>query len=196
MIKKSILLLFIVLVSITAKAQTADAVFDQYLDFNYARLKQENQNAQALGEKILPNAALLPAKSRISFYNGLAKLYEDAGQTDKAISYYEIVNKAEPDFYVAHRALGYLYLLPAAGVFTKLNAATDKATKNTLSTQYNALVRKALPHLEKAQACDPSDETLTVIKTLYANINDKAGLKTLNSKLAAMSKNCIEILSE
>lgn len=196
MLKKTALLFWIMVASTIAHAQTADAVFDQYLDFNYARLKQENQNALTLGEKILPNAALLPAKSRIGFYNGLAKIYEDAGQVDKAIGYYEIVEKAEPDFYVVHRALGYLYLTPANDLFAKLNATTDKATKNALTTQYNALVRKALPHLEKAQACDPSDETLSLIKSLYTNMKDGAVLKGLDGRLKALGKNCLDILSD
>jgi len=53
-----------------------------------------------------------------------------------------------------------------------------------------------LPHLEKAQACDPSDETLAIIKTLYKNINDTEGLNKLNDRLKLLSQNCIDVLED
>jgi tetratricopeptide (TPR) repeat protein len=186
--KKTILLLFILCSSFLAKAQTADEVYDKYLDFNAKRL-EDNDITDALkaGEAILPNVGKLPPKSRIAFYNGLAKLYEDNSQSVEAIPLYEMVAAAEPNFYVVHRALGYLYVKAANELLEKTNKVTD---------QYKAAVLKALPHLEKAQACDPSDETLTLIKSLYTNIHDDAGLNSLSSRLKALSQNCIDILTE
>lgn len=197
MLKKTLILLFVLCFSILAKAQTADQIYDQYLDFNLDRLHGDVAVALKLGETILPNTDKLPAKSRISFYNGLAKLYEDNKQADKAIKYYEIVAAAEPDFYVVNRALGYLYLLPTDELYKKSQAAKgDAAAANQLAAMYKAAILKALPHLEKAQACDPSDETLALIKTLYTNIHDDAGLQQLNTRLTALSKHCIDVLSE
>ncbi|MDB4926931.1 hypothetical protein [Mucilaginibacter sp.] len=178
--KKILLILFIICFCSLAKAQTADAVYDQYLDYNLDRLHGDMAIALKLGESILPNAGKLPAKARISFYNSMAKLYED-NQPDKAIIYYEMVTAAEPNYYVAHRALGYLYA-----------AKADKA----IGDLYKAAALKALPNLEKAQACDPSAETLALIKLMYTNIHDEQGLKALNTRLAALSKNCLDILSE
>jgi hypothetical protein len=192
--KKTLLLLLISCLTHLAKAQTADAVYEQYLDFNLATLQGDLPKSLKLGENILPNAAKLPAKSQISFYNRIAKVYEDSNQPDKAIPYYEIVAAAEPDFYVVHRALGYLYLAPAKQLYEKLQAATNN--KAELTDQYKKAVLKALPHLEKAQACDPSDETLALIKTLYTSIKDAPGLQSLNTRLAGLGKNCLTILSE
>jgi hypothetical protein len=45
-------------------------------------------------------------------------------------------------------------------------------------------IKKALPHLEKAQACDPDDQTLNLIKLLYRNIKDQHGIDTLPARLA------------
>ena len=195
--KKTILILLILSLTHLAKAQTADAVYDQYMNFNLARLHGDLPKSLKLGEAILPNAAQLPAKSRISFYNGIAKVYEDSNQPDKAVPYYELVAAAEPNFYVAHRALGYLYLIPAKQLNEKLQAATPgTADWQQLFEQYKKAVLKALPHLEKAQACDPSDETLALIKFLYKNINDTAALQSLNGRLAALAKNCVDILRE
>src|ERR1700749_4498487 len=108
MLKRCILLLLFISGYVTAKAQSADAVYNQYLDFNLARFQGEQEKTLELGEDILPNADKLPEKARVNFYFGVGKMYEDNEQPDKAITYYEIVAKAMPDYYVVHRALGYL----------------------------------------------------------------------------------------
>jgi len=191
--KKIFLILIILCISSLAKAQTADDVYNLYLDFNLKRFEGDAEKALQIGENILPNADKLPAKSQVMFYNGIAKLYEDDEQSVEAIPLYEKVAAAQPDYYVAHRALGYLYLKHADELYTKLQAAPgDKE----IAAAYKATVLKALPHLEKAQACDPSDETLALIKTLYTNIHDDADLQSLNARLKALSKSCLDILSE
>jgi tetratricopeptide (TPR) repeat protein len=194
MLKHIILLLLIVVLNVSVKAQSADSVYNRYLDFNLARLQGNSTGALSIGESLLANANKLPAKSQISFYNGIAKVYEDYHQNEKAIRYYEIVAAAVPDYYVAHRALGYLYVLQADELYKKLKAETGD--KTALNTSYQNAVRKALPHLEKAQACDPSDETLKLIQMLYTNISDNAALQTLSKRLEVLNKNCMDILSD
>ena len=109
---RSLFLLFVTLnIAGFTRAQTkADAVYDKYLDFNLKRFEGKADDALKIGEDLLTDADQLPAKSRISFFNGLAKLYEDDSQSAEAIPLYEKVVTAQPDYYVAHRALGYLYL--------------------------------------------------------------------------------------
>jgi tetratricopeptide (TPR) repeat protein len=150
-----------------------------------------------LGENLLPNADKLPEKARINFYFSVGKMYEDNDQYKKALPYYEKVAAAVPDYYVVHRALGYLYLENVKEIEGKLNASANDTTLNKqLTIAYNNAVRKALPHLEKAQACDPSDETLAIIKMLYKNIKDAKGLSTLDVHLKELGKNCVDILSD
>ncbi|MDR6945000.1 tetratricopeptide (TPR) repeat protein [Mucilaginibacter pocheonensis] len=186
MVKKAFLIVFILATSVLTYAQTADEVYNKYADFNLAMLQNEHDKALDLGEQILPDSVKLPPKTRVSFYNGIAKLYEEDAQSIKAIAYYNRVVAAQPNYYVAHRALGYLYIKDIA----------VKATDMPVDTTYNAKVKRALPHLEKAQACDPSDDTLTLIKTLYKNIKDQQGLDTLPARLNQLQKNCIDILSD
>ncbi|MFD2145645.1 hypothetical protein [Mucilaginibacter antarcticus] len=143
------------------------------------------------GEKILKLTDKLPAKSRTSFYNGLAKLYEDDNQSVEAIPLYEKVAVAEPNYYVVHRALGYLYVKTADVWYAKLSSGGTEAFNS-----YKAAVQKALPHLEKAQACDPSDETLALIKKLYTDIKDDTALKSLQTRIGTLGKKCVDILSE
>jgi tetratricopeptide (TPR) repeat protein len=197
MSRKIFLLVFIIFAAVSAKAQTADEIYNQYLDFNLARLQGEQDKASDLGEKLLPNAEKLPEKARTNFYFSIGKIYEDNNQLQKARVYYEKVAAAAPDYYVVHRALGYIYLDDVKIIEKKLNASVnDQALNVQLTKDYNNTVKKALPHLEKAQACDPSDETLTIIKLLYKNMHDPHGAITLDSRLKELSKNCIDILSD
>lgn len=196
MLKKIFLLLIPVLTSIAVYAQSADSVYNKYLDFNLARFQGETERTRELGESLLPLAEKLPAKAKINFYFAIGKAYEDNAQPAKALIYYEKVAAAQPDYYVVHRGLGYIYLEQAAMIRNQLHAANDPALIKKLTEEYAATARKALPHLEKAQACDPSDETLDQIKTLYKNLNDTEALNTLHTRLKALSAHCVDILED
>jgi hypothetical protein len=197
MFKKIYLLVAVIFIGFAAKAQSADSVYNQYLDFNLARFQGEQDKMLELGENLLPVADKLPEKARTNFYFAVGKMYEDDNQPAKAIPYYEKVTIAVPDYYVAHRALGYLYLDKAKRIEKQLSAAAgDDKTVSQLTIAYNNVVKQALPQLEKAQACDPSDETLTIIKLLYKNIKDTDGANSLDARLKKLSTNCIDILSD
>jgi len=103
-----------------------------------------------------------------------------------AIMYYNRVVAAQPNYYVAHRALGYLYIKDISG---------KPANEVVVDAAYIDKIKKALPHLEKAQACDPDDQTLNLIKLLYRNIKDQHGIDTLPARLAQLKKNCEDLLS-
>jgi len=185
MLKKTFLIIIIIITGKLSHAQTADEVYEKYTDFNLAMLQNEHDKALDLGQQILPDSAKLSPKVRVSFYNGIAKLYEDDSQSIKAIEYYNRVAAAQPNYYVAHRALGYLYIKDISG---------KPANQVIVDAAYIAKIKKALPHLEKAQACDPDDQTLSLIKLLYRNIKDEKGLNSLPERLNLLKKNCIDIL--
>jgi hypothetical protein len=191
-------LLFFLLLSITVScAQKKESVYDRYLDYNLARFERRSAQAFEMGKDLLDSAGNLPANTRIAFYNSMAKLYEDNNQPDNAIFYDEKVVVAAPDYYVAQRALGYLYLETVNELQAKLDAAPENTPEyRTLQASYKAAALKALPHLEKAQACDPSAETLAIIRKLYTQIADAEALRTLNTRLANLGKNCLDILSD
>lgn len=198
MLKRSFIFIFLCFTGLHAHAQalSADSVYSQYLDFNLARFQGEQDKVLELGEAIIPYADKLPEKMRVNFYFGAGKMYDDDNQPDKALPFYQKVAAAAPDYYVVHRALGYLYLDKAKNIEDRMNSANDKAAKDSLYADYVKAVKEALPHLEKAQACDPSDDTLNIIRGLYAKINDPAGLDSLNSRLKQLGKDCIDILSD
>ena len=199
MIKKIIIFTGAVFICFAARAQSpsADTVYNKYLDFNLARFQGEQDKAFELGEDILPYADKLPEKARISFYFSIGKIYEDNDEPDKALPFYEKVAAAVPDYYVVHRALGYLYYEKAKAIKVKIDEApNDKTPATQLNASYISMVKTALPHLEKAQACDPSDETLALIKMLYKSINDDGDLNSLDSRLKALGAHCSDILND
>ena len=197
MLKTTFVFLFSIFIALAANAQSADSVYNRYLDFNLARFQGEQDKVLDLGEQLIPVADKLPEKARINFYFSIGKMYEDNDEPAKAKPYYEKVAAAMPDYYVVHRALGYLYLQDVKDVESKLNASSgDKAKHDQFAIAYTNAVKKALPQLEKAQACDPSDETLAIIKSLYQKINDTQGLNSLDNRLKGLSKNCIDILTD
>jgi hypothetical protein len=193
--RKIVLLLLLGSASLASRAQMTDTLFNRLGDFDLDRFNDKIPEAIEKGEQILPDTAKLPVKTRISFFGRLAKLYEDDGQDAKAIRYYQKVVAAVPEYYVAQRALGYLYEKDAHEINLKLfQFKSSGPAYDKLFATYQVAAKKALPYLEKAQACDPSDETLALIKVLYKNIHDDKGLSSLDSRLKDISKNCIDIL--
>ncbi|WP_121809357.1 tetratricopeptide repeat protein [Mucilaginibacter kameinonensis] len=187
---RKIVVAIILLVSVTSVyAQTAEDAYNKYLDFNLARLQGEQDKAMDLSRQIMQDTAKLSAKVKINFFNSLARLYEDDDQSVNAIPLYERVIAAEPDYYVAHRALGYLYLKNFPDADKPLSSPSADA-------EYIKAAKKALPQLEKAQACDADDSTLALIKTLYKNIGDDVGLSGLDKRLKALKGKCEDILSD
>ncbi|TWR27864.1 hypothetical protein FPZ42_01230 [Mucilaginibacter achroorhodeus] len=184
MLKKLLFTISFVSAIYCCKAQTAEEVYNKYLDYNLARMQGETEKALDLGADLIPNIDKLKPGARNNFYYSIANLYENNDQSVKAIEYYQKVVAAVPDYYVAQRGLGYQY------------AKQAEALKASGGAAYIAAVRKALPHLEKAQACDPDDDTLKLIKLYYNNINDKTGLATLNERLKKLSKTCVDLLDD
>lgn len=191
MLKKTIIFITILLCTVSAQAQTVDtaAVFDKYLDLNMAMFEGNADNAERIAENIMADTVALPPKARTNYYNILGKLYEERHPAEAKV-YYERVLAHVPDFYVAHLALGYIYLKEAEEAEKKKQS--DPTTANKWA--YINSAKKAIVHLEKAQACDPNDDTLNTITSLYKKLNDTAGLASLKTRLASLSKNCIDLL--
>lgn len=61
---------------------------------------------------------------------------------------------------------------------------------------YKQWVLKALPHLEKYQACAPDNETLTHIIHLYKSIKDIDALATLDTRLKTLGAKCVDLLDD
>ncbi len=186
------------LISLASKAQVADtALYNKLGNFDLASLNGDSYTALLIGEQILPDTAKLTPGSKVNFYAKLAKTYDEAEQEDKAIYFYEKVASAAPDYFVVQRALGILYNAKAEEIqlIMYVTPKTDPAY-NQLHERYLIAVRKSLPLLEKAQACDPDDDTLDLIHTLYQNIGDDAGYNRFTQRIPDLAAKCVDLLED
>lgn len=195
--KKLLTISLLMLVSTYSFAQ--QNAKESYVDFTVYRTTPGN--AELIG-KILSLYQMkdqLNAKQVTNLAYHLGRMYEDVEQPDSAIKYYEISLQGEPNYEVIHRALGFIYLTKSKVFIAKMNSANQ--TKNAEANakafgEYKLMVQKALPHLEKYQACDPDEETLTIITDLYKSIKDTQGLAGLPSRLKQLSATCVSLLDD
>ncbi|WP_028296380.1 hypothetical protein [Olivibacter sitiensis] len=176
-------------------AQTAEQAEDLFWDFERARVEGDKNLIIGVGEQLLPMSDKLEAKWQTYFRYYLAYAYENNGQMDKAVPLYLKVVQDVPDYYVPHRALGYHYLTESNGIAAKIKANPPAAEKQKLMEEYQAMLLKALPYLEKSYACDPEDnKTLQTINQVVETISAKANPEQLKERLAEKSKNCVDLL--
>lgn len=191
---KYIAIILLFLFSNPAFSQTPE---DQYYDFSLHLSEGNAEKAMSIAEKLITSASVLKKKQQAIFYFKLARLYEDSKNGQKAIIYYQKSLTLEPDYYVPHLALGYLYLGNANAVVTKAKAEKNNANvRQRYMTEYKGVLKQAVTHLEKAMACDPNDQVLTSIKNIYLALEDPAGFKSLDSRIDELNKNCVTVLTE
>lgn len=175
----------------------AQKTTDEYFLFSGHVARGENEKALVSAEKVLAVVDQLPEKRQTLFYSRLAKLYETMNNDAEAIRYYEKVASAVPDYYVAHLALGYLYMRPANALVAKLNAAREnKSAYDKLYSEYKGYVKKAVPHLEKALACDPNEQVMSLLQRLSKTLSLPADEASINKRVSALQNNCVTLLTE
>lgn len=174
-------------------------VKESYTDFTVYRTTVGNAEliAKMLALYTLKDQLTVKQVANVTYH--LGRMYEEVAQPDSAIKYYEISLKSEPNYEVIHRALGFIYLTKSKAFVAKMNTAnqTKNADANAKAFgDYKLMVLKALPHLEKYQACDPDEDTLAIITDLYKSIKDTAGLAGLPSRLKQLSATCVSLLDD
>jgi len=175
---------------------SAQTTVDAYYDFDLARTNGNTEAVIQIGEKILPKSSELPAKSQVYFFYKLASAYEGNAQPEKALPLYEKVFAAVPDYYVVNLALGNIYLKQGNVLVPQINNSKGDPKKyESLMNQYRALVKKALPHLERSMACDPNEQQLQQITALYKQLKDPA-INSLQSRLDAYKGKCIDLITD
>jgi len=127
----------------------------------------------------------------------MGNLCEYTDNDEQAIVYYNKVLVSEPDYFTAHRALGYLYLKQVNVLGKKVNASMgNKVEYDKNMITYKKCIQESLRHLEKSQACDPDDQTLNIIKSLYHSIKDDAKFSTLEDRMKPLRVNCVSLLTD
>ncbi|RYF24882.1 MAG: hypothetical protein EOO42_04880 [Flavobacteriales bacterium] len=196
--KKNILTLCFLLGS-CALVQAQKSAKESYHDFTVYRTTKGNEADIAKIKALLMQKDELTSKQVVNVQYNLGRMYEEVGKADDALDYYEQALNGEPNYSVMHRALGFIYLNKTKPFVKKMNEAS--AVKNVIANseafeKYKAMVKKALPHLEKYQACEPDDETLAIITNLYKSIKEQPAIATLPKRLQNMAGNCVSLLDD
>lgn len=100
-----------------------------------------------------------------------------------ASGYYEEAIKLNPEYYDAIYNLGALYINESNKLQIIANDLPLTATKEyeKITEEANVIIRKALPHLEKAFELQPENqETVQVLKSIYARFKMDDKLKKMN----------------
>lgn len=180
---------------LSCKLLIAQDVEKQFFDFNAS---EENGTKLANikdGEKILPLVSALSAKKQAVYYYVMASLYEKAKNLEKASVFYQNTLRIEPNYYISHLALAYIYSNQANDLAQKINSETsNKVLRDKYINEYKSALKKSLPHFEKAQACDPNEQVLISIKRIYESLKDSATFNSLELRLKELSKNCVDVL--
>ena len=173
---------------------------DVYFDFLQIRTEpykvEESINK---GLQLLKRSKELNAKQIASITYHLGRLYEADEDMESAIPYYENSIKLSPDYYVPYRALGFWYFKDAVDLgikLGKLDKTKEPALYAELSADYKKVALKTTAYLEKSQACDPDEETLSMITDLYKALGDENALIGLNKRLKLLKKNCVTLLDD
>ncbi|PWS27418.1 hypothetical protein DHW03_07345 [Pedobacter yonginense] len=187
------------LLSSFACAQKQD-IKDLYFDYLQVRMDaDEKPEAKAKAIALLQRSSEL-SKTQLGNVNyHLGRLYEEDGEIEKSVPYYEESIKITPGYYVPYRALGFMYYKKCKDLAQKLTTINQSGTGtagNKASEEFKSLSLKTAKYLEKSQACDPDVETLGMIKALYKNIKDDRALATLNDRLKALSADCVTLLED
>lgn len=172
---------------------------DSYHDFTVYRTTKGNEADITKTKALLTLQGQLTAKQLTNVQYHLGRMYEEIGEAESAIPYYEKSLKGEPNYFVIHRALGFIYLNKTKPFVKQMNdaSAAKNVTANATSfTQYKAMVQKALPYLEKYQACEPDDDTLNIITNLYKSIKEPQAIAALPDRLKPLSEKCVSLLDD
>lgn len=198
--KNKILLLVTFMLIISASyAQKKEKIDDAYFEYQKTRNVKGNAESILAMQTLLKRANELSVKQNANISYHLGRMYEEMELPDSAIQHYQNSLLGEPDYVVIHRALGFIYLAKTKPYITQMNEAVkqkDAAANAKALAQYKALIRKALPYLEKYQACENDEETLVMIKNLYKSIKDDESLSTLDLRLKGLSVKCITLLAD
>lgn len=173
-------------------AQDFNLLYDQLDDVLFNGKPEEiNEHIKNLN---LKNNDLSETKKAIINYKIATYFEKKVRIVDEAIVYYEKSLTHEPNYFVPHLAVGYLYLKKANELREMYNQEKDLKHKQVYLINYKEELLKAQPHLEKAYACDPNEPLLNIIKTMYTTLKNPQGFITLNERIKILNQKCIEIL--
>lgn len=172
---------------------------DNYHDFTVYRTTKGSGTLIKKVTALLDQKNELTPKQVANAEYHLGRMYEEVGDPANALIHYSESIKGEPNYFVLHRAMGFIYLNQTKIFVKQMNEAS--AAKNAIANfkafeKYKAAVKNAIPHLEKYQACEPDDQTLDIISNLYKSIKETPSIATIPQRLKPLGQNCVSLLED
>lgn len=118
-----------------------------------------------------------------NLYRVLGQTYENTGDIENAVLYYQKAIEINPNFGDAIFNLGAIYVNQAAQLYSEANNLPLEEQKkfDELKKQADDNLYKALPFLERSLELNPGDEiVLSALKEAYANLKMNDKLKSLS----------------
>ncbi len=194
------IILFFILLTSFSNVFSQKSIAELYTAYTIIRTTNDNKlGAIDVAINLLKRSTELTNSQIANLNFNLGRLYEETMDVEKAIPYYEASLKLAPDYYVTHRALGSIYVKGTNPLVKKMNDAGNAKQMDLygkLFAEYKQVIVKALPHLEKAQACDPDEQSYKQITNLYKNIKDLAAIGTLDARLKKHAITCVDLLDD
>ncbi|MBN2480109.1 MAG: tetratricopeptide repeat protein [Bacteroidales bacterium] len=104
----------------------------------------------------------------VSYYFAEAVMQENLGNIDEAEKVYLECLEMEPDFFNAAYNIGVLYYNKAVKLYEEASLTTDNAEFQRLDTEGDAMLKKAVPYMERASEIDPTDSyVLENLRNVY-----------------------------
>jgi len=132
------------------------------------------------------NLAIKKDDKNATLYFAAGTIYDKMQLFDEAEDMYLKAINVDPEYFDANYNLGALYYNRAAEKITLAgNLPLNETEKyDILIADGNAMMKKALPYLEKADAIQPADNiTLETLKQIYTRLNMMDKLKSINERL-------------
>ncbi len=135
-------------------------------------------------EKLIANLkeAIAADPTNENLYRVLGQTYENIGDIDNAVVYYQKAIDINPDFGDAIFNMGAIYVNQAAELYTEANNLPFEEQKkyDELKKKADDNLHKALPYLERSLELNPGDQiVISALKEAYANLKMTDKLKEL-----------------
>jgi tetratricopeptide (TPR) repeat protein len=127
-----------------------------------------------------------------TYLKNLGILYDQSGEKEKAVEYYEKALAVDPTSYDANFNLGVLHYNKGADLSKKIRDMDLKQYQKDgkrLEGEAKVHFKKALPYFESNYKANPKDaNVLEPLKSIYAVLERKADSERVDKELQALSK--------
>jgi tetratricopeptide (TPR) repeat protein len=167
-------------------------------EFNYWFAKGDNQKAQAALQQAVqadPDNKILRFNIGVTFDNMIksAQKNKDFEQAnlfmEKSVEAYKKAIELDENYNDAYYNLGALYYNQSIEVKRIAGEMEDQSNYESEVKRADDMMANAAPYLEKASELSPDDvSTLTVLKSIYFNIEDMDKYNVVKEKLKALGQ--------